>query len=822
MPARSLTEVIITKYGKMNIIPSDRIISHSLSLYGEWAGDELSFLENLLKPGMCVLDIGAFIGTHTLAFARLVGESGQVHSFEPRKEIYEVLCSNIEANQLKHVKALNMGLSDSEGAISLQSVDITENSNFGGLSIETPVNDTTPDMYSVPISTVDMLDVAKVDFMKLDVEGMERRVLEGATAVITRDQPIIFCECNSLSSGYEIVDFCKPHNYRAFVLSSPAYNPENFNGVTDNIFGGATEISLLLVPENKLNITNFGNHYKKVVALENIEDLVLPLLHKPQYSEEVLAHTNTASVMGLKFSSPLSREQSQIIDQKTEEIISLKSELFNLTESLKVSSNKISLLQEDIRLAQLDIQRILTSSSWRITSPLRTCMAIVRKTLRPYRMWKEYSKKRPGISGIKQLAHVTLLEFKSNGVSGVFRRINEFRQASPSSVDSTSSIIKEGAKEISELKRELEDKSLTIDTIIFDHNGGGGSNQYTSQLINSEITDKKTCLRIYFWESSWHAQLRINTSDDHEIYTTKDQKELFECLSISCADKIIINSLYGYKSIETAIKSIIDLKKHLKCPLDFKVHDFHALCPSPHLSNVENKYCGIPDDHKICKACLPKNLHWYHSWLNKDDIPLEIDTWREPFQFLFDSCDLITLFDESSADILRKDFDIDEGKIRVTPHDRLSFKCETKLSVKPQINIGVIGTLSHIKGGDVIKDLCSHIDKEKLRVPVTIIGESHTRLPSSAIIHGRYSANELPLLIDSHKVSVIFMASIVPETFSYTISEAIEMGLPVISFDIGAQGRRVKQYRLGKVVPLGASSQEILSAAEYVHNLAKV
>jgi glycosyltransferase involved in cell wall biosynthesis len=58
------------------------------------------------------------------------------------------------------------------------------------------------------------------------------------------------------------------------------------------------------------------------------------------------------------------------------------------------------------------------------------------------------------------------------------------------------------------------------------------------------------------------------------------------------------------------------------------------------------------------------------------------------------------------------------------------------------------------------------------------------------------------------------MPSIIPETFSYTISEAMTMGLPIVAFDIGAQGNRVKNYNLGKVVPLGSTSEVILTAIQ--------
>lgn len=68
---------------------------------------------------------------------------------------------------------------------------------------------------------------------------------------------------------------------------------------------------------------------------------------------------------------------------------------------------------------------------------------------------------------------------------------------------------------------------------------------------------------------------------------------------------------------------------------------------------------------------------------------------------------------------------------------------------------------------------------------------------------------------------MIFISSIIPETFGYTISEAIKMGLPIVAFDIGAQGNRVKQYALGKTIPLHSSPEVILEAMQSILNTAK-
>ena len=60
-------------------------------------------------------------------------------------------------------------------------------------------------------------------------------------------------------------------------------------------------------------------------------------------------------------------------------------------------------------------------------------------------------------------------------------------------------------------------------------------------------------------------------------------------------------------------------------------------------------------------------------------------------------------------------------------------------------------------------------------------------------VHGKYSRPQLPGLLEKYGVSVILIPSVWPETFSFTTSEALLLGYPVICFDIGAQAERVKQ-----------------------------
>ena len=126
-----------------------------------------------------------------------------------------------------------------------------------------------------------------------------------------------------------------------------------------------------------------------------------------------------------------------------------------------------------------------------------------------------------------------------------------------------------------------------------------------------------------------------------------------------------------------------------------------------------------------------------------------------------------------------------------------------------------------LKGGAIVSALYHYFDKQKLNIPLTIVGSSYVATHQKITVHGNYTPHDLPIIISKAGINVILMPSIIPETFSYTISEAMKMGLPIVTFDLGAQGNRVKQYELGKVIPLGSSPEAILTAIQSVLKVAQ-
>ena len=172
---------------------------HKTYVFGTYEPGVVQGLEELVQPGWTAVDVGANIGYFTLLMANRVGPQGKVIAFEPLAENFRILKENIQLNGHSNVIAENLALMSRAGRIELRSatpgaitwvasVKIDQNSAVESQSVEA----VTLDEY------VQRKGIAKVDFLKIDVEGAEASVLEGATSVLDRDKPILLIEMHEL------------------------------------------------------------------------------------------------------------------------------------------------------------------------------------------------------------------------------------------------------------------------------------------------------------------------------------------------------------------------------------------------------------------------------------------------------------------------------------------------------------------------------------------------------------------------------------------------------------------------------------------------
>ena len=180
--------LVEARHGYVLYNVNDRYIGRSIEHYGEWSPGETALLGQFRRSGHYVVDVGAHIGTHTLAVALLVGERGRVFAFEPQRMVAQVLAANVALNSLANVHTYHLGLGAEDGALWLADIDYSREGNFGGVSLDAvarPEGDSRPKYRVAVVRLDDFYDQPRLDLIKIDVEGMEVDVLRGAGGLIS-------------------------------------------------------------------------------------------------------------------------------------------------------------------------------------------------------------------------------------------------------------------------------------------------------------------------------------------------------------------------------------------------------------------------------------------------------------------------------------------------------------------------------------------------------------------------------------------------------------------------------------------------------------
>jgi FkbM family methyltransferase len=176
------------------LLSADQYVSPAMAT-GEYESIETAFVRRQVARGMAVLDVGANLGWFTAHLARLVGANGRVDAFEPRSDLMDLLTKTIAENRLVNVTMHNfaLGSQNSHGQVIWSSHDV----NPGGTHLV--LSDfVTPDVITQPVlvRTLDSCISHHVDFIKIDVEGSEFLVFEGAQRILSEDRPVSLVEIN--------------------------------------------------------------------------------------------------------------------------------------------------------------------------------------------------------------------------------------------------------------------------------------------------------------------------------------------------------------------------------------------------------------------------------------------------------------------------------------------------------------------------------------------------------------------------------------------------------------------------------------------------
>ncbi len=202
----------------IRLVPS-RHTSHA-HLRGVYESDVLGALNRLVAPGMVCYDIGASIGYLTLLMA---GRARAVYSFEPAPHARAEMAAHIRANGFANVTVVDSPLSGSVREVEFALTDVA----YGSGILSDP-NSGWPTL-KLSTSTLDLFAAGHEDpdFLKVDIEGEEAVLFDGAQSLLARKAPVILCELHSLEAQNAVLASLKPFGYRFENLGGQAFQPRD-------------------------------------------------------------------------------------------------------------------------------------------------------------------------------------------------------------------------------------------------------------------------------------------------------------------------------------------------------------------------------------------------------------------------------------------------------------------------------------------------------------------------------------------------------------------------------------------------------------------
>jgi FkbM family methyltransferase len=156
----------------------------------------LGALHQTRGPGVMVIDGGANFGCHTIAWSNVIRGWGSLLAIEPQEWPYYALCGNVALNNCKNVKVIRAVIDAEPGEMEIPVWDYEVAHNAGGVHMDAECNPGAPPTGKTTVKklTIDGLNLPRLDFLKLDIEGMEPKALRGARETIKRCKPVIQVE----------------------------------------------------------------------------------------------------------------------------------------------------------------------------------------------------------------------------------------------------------------------------------------------------------------------------------------------------------------------------------------------------------------------------------------------------------------------------------------------------------------------------------------------------------------------------------------------------------------------------------------------------
>lgn len=229
-----------------------RTATACLVVTGEYEPLETQILKFFAKKSETIFDIGANVGYYAVELSRSIGSIGAIHAFEPVPNTFEQLEQNVELNEISSLVICNpFAVSNTKGTIRLYKPRTSGSSASSARNLHPSEKVEKLDVSTITLDDyIQFAEVKGFDLLKIDVEGAELMVIEGALNSIDQYRPVIFAELLrkwSAPFGYhpnKVLDTLIPLGYRCYGVSTDMHEISEITETT-------IETNFLFVPSRK-------------------------------------------------------------------------------------------------------------------------------------------------------------------------------------------------------------------------------------------------------------------------------------------------------------------------------------------------------------------------------------------------------------------------------------------------------------------------------------------------------------------------------------------------------------------------------------------
>ena len=356
--------------------------------------------------------------------------------------------------------------------------------------------------------------------------------------------------------------------------------------------------------------------------------------------------------------------------------------------------------------------------------------------------------------------------------------------------------------------------------IVFDHNMGGGANQYCRNIVAERVARGQAVVLCTYnlpvLEYRLHVHRPGAEPQIYRISTFLGLERILESLPVA---ELFVNSPVSFDEPLLLAEWLARMRgEHPGVRLTVTAHDYFAICPSFVLLNADGRYCGIPDLAE-CASCMKRHEASYVAL----SPPTEIGPWRALWGRCLQAADEVRCFSESTRQHLLRAYPaLAVERITVVPHEQAYVPArQPRVDHRAPLVIGVVGEISAQKGAHVVREMVERIERAQLPVRVVVMGTLNVGQKSDRLkVTGAYRREDLVGLVEENGVNMFFFPSIWPETFSYVVAEMIALGLPIVAFDLGAPAERLRQYRNARLAPEVSAEAALATLLDFHRQLA--